>query len=64
MNIRERLYKNCYVFSPEISFIIIIIIFMSYIYKQINTINYNQYDCYIENVSYPIMVNIHLINKN
>ena len=53
MNTRERLYKNCYVFCPAISFIIIITIFMSYVYKQIDTINYNEYDCYIENVSYP-----------
>lgn len=45
--------KECAIFCPLFSLIFIIIIFMSYIYNQINTLKYNEYKCFIENVLYP-----------
>lgn len=45
--------KECAIFCPLFSLIIIIIIFMSFAYKQISTLKYNEYKCFIENVLYP-----------
>lgn len=46
--------KECaIIFCPLISLIIIIFVFMAYVYNQISTLKYDEYKCFIENVSYP-----------